>query len=251
MASVLLRVRVRPPVAARLVHRSSKYVIPWDPRPFCIAAHARMHRHQIENTDLPAQRLENGGGEVKELAAVAHPGPRSFCTALFPPLHSVINLTWLCVAVPLLAHSPGARHTLVNISNFCSRHEPMPTTPKSLTPFVSLSIPPLYFMFFLRAETHSEVAGVVKDHGKKFTLHTETQMKVMSLNPTTQRATVAKVVPSSSTQKVTPLPTSSLHHHTNTRSLPKTTVPVACVLVSLMCQCRACSHGIVPAPPDQ
>ena len=76
---------------------------------------------------------------------------------------------------------------------------------------------------------------MVKDHGKKFTLHTETQMKVMSLNPTTQRATVAKVVPSSSTQKVTtllPLPSSSLHHHPNSLSHSTPTMPFACVLVS-------------------
>jgi hypothetical protein len=63
-----------------------------------------------------------------------------------------------------------------------------------------------------RAASKPDVAGVVKDHGKKYTLHTEQQYGVMSLNPTTARSTVAKVVPSSSTQKVrhTPHPALSL-----------------------------------------
>jgi hypothetical protein len=63
-----------------------------------------------------------------------------------------------------------------------------------------------------RAASKPDIAGVVKDHGKKYTLHTEQQYGVMSLNPTTARSTVAKVVPSSSTQKVrhTPHPALSL-----------------------------------------
>ena len=129
---------MRPPVAARLVHQSSKYVISRDPLLFYTTAHTHTHMHdKLKTVNCPAslqwetgERGESGGGRVKELATFTHPDTRSFCTAHFPSPLSVINLAWLCVALPSLALPPSAQHKMSSF--FCSQdntppkyHEPL------------------------------------------------------------------------------------------------------------------------------